>query len=225
MKRRLLATFGAAAILGACDSPTIPPRLEAYDFTLAIPDGPSLVFRWPAGSQVGVYVSASPEAGRTSLEEAVNSGIYAWNAAVLFDEYRLSRVESPAEAKIVVVWSDDQEHPVFTSGCRPDIGRAVTTFCTEDEDLRTLKPFPLSTDASANSPVRFLITIGSSQADDPELLDRLVAHELGHALGIFRHSPNNDDLMTSGLIQTRRPSAIDRNTIQILYHTAPDIRP
>lgn len=219
----LLGVLGMVA-LGACDSPTIPWRAEPYDFTL--PTDPALVFHWPVGSTVRVYVSDLPGVRQGLLSDAVADGMAAWNRAVLYDEYRLAAAVTPAEANAVVVWADDPASPVVTAHCLPEVGRAVTTFCAvEEEELRLLRPFPLSGDAAATSPVRFVVTLGSREADDPELLRRLVAHELGHVLGIFRHAPSPEDLMWGGQLSTATPSSADRQTIQVLYHTAPDLRP
>ncbi|HUH12959.1 MAG TPA: hypothetical protein VMK65_07600 [Longimicrobiales bacterium] len=226
-RRRLQpAWLGLAglAVLAACDSPTIPARDQPYDFTLATE--PALVFHWPVGSTVRLYVSEPAGTRQGLLSEAVVHGMRVWNQAVLYDEYRLEAVASPASAHAVIVWSDDPAPPVLTESCSPAVGRAVTTFCAvEEEELRRLRPFPLSADAGAESPVRFVVTLGTREGEDREQLRRLVAHELGHVLGIFRHAPSNEDLMWGGLLTTDVPSRADRQTIQVLYHTAPDLRP
>jgi predicted Zn-dependent protease len=49
-------------------------------------------------------------------------------------------------------------------------------------------------------------------------LDLTLAHELGHALGIFEHSPDGDDLMASDPSATA-PSERDRVTAERAYHT------
>jgi len=54
-------------------------------------------------------------------------------------------------------------------------------------------------------------------------LNLTTAHELGHALGIFQHSPDPDDLMYSDPIVTA-PSARDRNTAERAYHTPTTIQ-
>lgn len=223
MRRRMLLAAVSLA-LAACESPTIPPRPAAYDFTLPVTDGPAMVFHWPAGSEVRVYVSATQDERGALLRSAVDAGMAAWNKAVLFDEYRLTRALRPAESEVVVVWADDPEPPVLINECPPDPARAVTTFCSEPGDLRKIRPFRLTEAPTAPSAVRFLITLGAREHEDPDRLRRLVAHELGHALGIMRHSPEAEDLMHS-LAAVNGPSVRDRHTIQILYHTTPDLRP
>ena len=53
---------------------------------------------------------------------------------------------------------------------------------------------------------------------------RVTVHELGHAIGILRHSSNPADLMYPSPA-VAAPSDGDRRTVEVLYHTAPTIRP
>jgi predicted Zn-dependent protease len=48
-----------------------------------------------------------------------------------------------------------------------------------------------------------------------------VTHELGHAMGLFKHSPNPNDLMAPDPVSG--PSTRDRNTVQQLYHFEADL--
>jgi hypothetical protein len=50
----------------------------------------------------------------------------------------------------------------------------------------------------------------------------LIAHELGHVLGIGSHSPDATDLMF-GLPTVRRPSARDEATLRFVLAQQPDI--
>ena len=52
---------------------------------------------------------------------------------------------------------------------------------------------------------------------------RVVVHELGHSLGLLAHSPNTQDVMTSNPL-VQQLSERDRETAEVLYHTAPTIR-
>jgi hypothetical protein len=49
-------------------------------------------------------------------------------------------------------------------------------------------------------------------------------HELGHALGIFQHSPDPADIMAANP-QVELPSARDRRTIEADYHYPPTLEP
>jgi hypothetical protein len=65
---------------------------------------------------------------------------------------------------------------------------------------------------------------GFTEAQVAACMARVAAHELGHTLGILTHSPANTDLMW-GTPTTATPTNRDRNTAQVLYHTAPTIAP
>lgn len=217
----LLGLFAVAA----CDPAIVPPKLasEIYDFRL--PTAPPMVLRWPSGSTVRVFVAGGPQPARASLlADALETGSRIWNERAFYAEYRLERAASLRDAHVVLRWSDETP-PVETSQCSPAIARAVTTFCIETAENR-LRAFPLlpPDDASA-SRVRMIVTILGTESAQPESVIRLVAHELGHVLGLAQHSLNAQDLMYSGDLQRAALSVRDAATIQILYHTQPDIVP
>jgi hypothetical protein len=114
--------------------------------------------------------------------------------------------------------------PLDVSNCPVVLGNAATTFCPT-ADLLRLIPFPFTNGAGpADSHVKMLVTvIGSASSDQPRA-NMLVAHELGHVLGIARHSPNAQDLMFA-TVTVSALSHADVSTIQVLYHTAPDLVP
>jgi predicted Zn-dependent protease len=75
------------------------------------------------------------------------------------------------------------------------------------------------------TPVRIFIT-PLAAPDDAGLRECLALtsiHELGHAIGIFRHSPNATDIMFANPV-VDLPSALDRGTIEVLYHVPPTLR-
>ena len=53
---------------------------------------------------------------------------------------------------------------------------------------------------------------------------RVVVHELGHTIGLLQESPAPEDVMYP-TVQVAVPSGRDRQTVQVLYHTAPTIGP
>ena len=217
----LLATL----VLAACDPPTIPGRdlSEIYDFTLTTQ--PPLILRWPSGSDVRVWVEPAANAPMTTtLETAFRNAAEAWNEIAVFAEYRIVRAGTLADADVVLAWSDVLP-PVDTRDCRPAVVLAVTTFCIDDLGTPAphVRPFPLN--AGGESQVRMLVTVLATQASNPDVVRRLVAHEFGHVLGIGRHSDDPDDLMWRGDPPGDRPGTRDAATVQLLYHVVPDIVP
>jgi len=214
-------------LLGACDLPTVPARTgdrAPYDFTL---DQTELVMRWPEGAVVRVFAVPGPDTERTKLlADGLAHGIGVWNDITLYDEFRLEIADRVHEADVVIGWSDG-EFPIETADCEPGTdGRAVTTFCPHPDDPTRLRPFPIRTPAGLEfGRPRIVIVIRAGQAESPEMVPRLVAHELGHALGIGQHSPDANDLMWRGTLLADEPTAADVATIRTLYRTSPNILP
>lgn len=76
------------------------------------------------------------------------------------------------------------------------------------------------------TPIRIYI-IPKFPMDDPATgpcLARVAMHELGHAIGLFRHSPDTLDLMYT-FPDADAPSDGDATTILQLYHQQSDLRP
>ena len=206
--------------LAACDSPTIPAETQAYDFTFAT--DPPIVLRWPVGATIRVYVSGGQEPERAALlRAAFREAAAQWEEAVLFREFRFAEAARVEEADVVVFWSGEPI-PVDTAGCPPEGGsaRALTWSCPDDHGGR-LRPFPVNGEPTR---VRMMVYLNRGEAGDPAAVRRLMLHELGHVLGIGRHSPNVDDVMAAHA-PADRLTAADRATIQVLYHVAPDMVP
>jgi predicted Zn-dependent protease len=218
----------ASAFVVACESPTIPPRTVADIYDFRIHTDTAHVFRWPSGSQVRVFVFEGANASRAQmLATAFERGAATWNAQAIFGEYELVRATSFEDADVVLRYSDETGG-VNADACPPVFQNGVTTFCLEDPTAATLRlksfsPLP-PRDTTADN-IKVLVTILASQSSIAGRIDRLVVHELGHVLGIAQHSPDPDDLMASGIPVRSTLSARDAATIQVLYHTAPDIFP
>ncbi|HEX6938930.1 MAG TPA: hypothetical protein VF158_05920 [Longimicrobiales bacterium] len=215
---------GIALVLAACASPAEPGEEPAYDFTLPVGDG--VVYRWPSGATVHVYVQDGAGAARDAmLEGAVDWAVRAWAGALEAADVSVSRVSELEEADVVVRWADSPPR-VDTGECAPVVhGRAATTFCPTP-DYSTLKPFPLlSPGGTSRSRVRMLVSVLPGEAVGPRRVRQLVAHELGHVLGIGRHSPDPADLMWDGPLGPDRPTAADLETMRRLYRTPPTLVP
>lgn len=223
VRNRIRGVIGVFLVAGlaACDAPTVAPRTDLYDVTSSTFDG--VIVRWPVSSTIRVHV-VDEVAGGGQLTSAAARGATAWNEAVLFGEYRLVLVEQPGDADVVLAWSD-VALPVDTSECPPDLGRGgVTRFCPDQTETGLL-PYPLlpGVEPGAGS-VRMVVLISAGVRQDPDGTRRIVAHELGHVLGILEHSAAAADLMF-GDPQTALPARRDRAAVQVLYHTPADIVP
>ena len=219
MRRVVIAMI--TLVLAGCDAATIPEREAFYDFTLT---DPPLVFHWPGGSNVRIHVTGGPDAGRAAaLRAAAAHAASAWNDVALFGEFELSLTANAADADVVLRWSD-VESPVVSPDplrCSPVGGLAVTTFCPDAAGERLLV-FPLR---DGEGRTRFVITINRVVTDVNELRE-LVTHEVGHALGLWNH-PSPVTFPESVMLPqptTDVPTDIDRATLQVLYHTRPDVR-
>src|SRR5690606_32611797 len=67
-------------------------------------------------------------------------------------------------------------------------------------------------------------TSGANSPNLPACYDITVLHELGHALGIFAHSPAADDVMALDPVSNQPPER-DRATLEAVYHLPATLRP
>ena len=202
----------------ACDASVIPPLPAADAFEFRLDTQPPLVVRWPTGSTVRVHVVDGGAAGPSALREALAAGMASWNAQVLSNEFALAETDDAASADVLLAWSD-AVLPVQTDGCPRAGGRATTTFCLDGSRLYR---YPLTT--ADNGRITMLVTIASLLATS-SVLDATVTHELGHVLGIMRHSDQADDLMWAGDLVRGTPSTRDAATLKALYRTRADVSP
>lgn len=217
------APLAFALVAGACGDPFEPEVEVGYGF--AYPGEADVVYRWPIGSTVRVHVAGGDSARAELLTDALVAAAADWEAAVGEGRVRIQAVPRVEEADVVLRWSD-VEPPVDVSGCPPRVtGRATTTFCWT-VDRRGIRAFPLDPEAGTEaSGVRMLVTVLAEEGRSAARVRQLVAHELGHVLGIGQHSPDPADLMWEGPLRAMRPSSADRATIQRLYETVPDVVP
>lgn len=216
---RLLLLAAAAA---GCEPPTVPPvtASDLYDFRL--PTDPPAVFRWPVGATIRVYPSTEFDDRRPLMQSALDYAAAQWNAAARYGEYRVVRVGTLAEADVLVRFADEPAE-VDLTGCPPAGSVAVTTFCLSEDDAGRLRIFPAA--GTGGGGVRMVVSVIGFEAQRPDRYRALLAHELGHVLGIGRHSPDADDLMHAGQPSRSTLSARDSATVRVLYHTRPAIIP
>lgn len=242
---RPLRVAAAAAALAAgagatgCDSPTVPQRVLAYQFTWE-GSGERIIYRWPDGHTIRVYVVPSEDPDRSrELNAAVRHAVSVWNDAVLYGEYRIE-LASLERADVIVAWQNEPL-PVDTDACPPFPGGfAWTTFCADTADGTRMIGYPLTEGEHREDGVHMIVQV----IDDPIAEDHipaLVAHEFGHVLGIGTHPCRmgeppctgehgrrhgaHSSLMYAGLPERSTPSQADRETVEVLYHTTPHLVP
>jgi len=201
------------ALAAAACEPTTPFRACVgctYDFADTLPPD-ILVFHWP-GAQQPLRFYADP---RGAMPALVASGIATWEAQFLYGELRGTVVTDSGQADVLVLWSG-----IVPADVAPDPGPPVPA-CSG------VTTFPSWVFGSA--PGRALHVAlnplgGFSDAQVAACLQRVSIHELGHALGLLKHSPSPFDIMYQTPTVTL-PSNADRWTAQILYHTTPTVVP
>jgi hypothetical protein len=202
------AALALCAALAACDAPTIPAEGAAYDPTALT----GFVYHWGPGRSIAVYVDPTAAPAGTDLRDAVVQATRAWRGAVFLGEVRFAIVDAPADADVIVHHAA-AARLVEGAGCEPfDVGAGGYTFFCLDGD--TPQVLPLRSGPTGR--VKMDIAIDRSAVDDDAQFRAVVAHELGHVLGIGAHSSSSDDLMFPS---PRRldPSARDAETLRSVF--------
>lgn len=203
MKHRLALVIAAAAL--ACDEPTIPTRTAAYPFDLG-----GDVFHWPANVLPVRYFADT----RGTMRQLVQDGLAAWQAPFLYGEFTGALVADSAGADVIVLWRDSVPPDV-----PPDPGPPVNA-CSG------VTSFQLDSTNTIEGPLRVTVVIaaGFTTSQVAACVRRVTVHELGHSVGLLAHSPNTQDVMTSTPL-VQQLSERDGQTVEVLYHTRPTIRP
>lgn len=218
LTRRVAVAVLAFAVIGCGgDATSRTPPAAAYEFrTFATgPGGTSvpLVFRWPSGAlPVRIWVAAD-DPRRPALIRAIDT----WEDALRSNQFRATLVTSPGAADIVL-------------GAQPAGGRGsasrirlegvadgcfgFTDFSVDLEAGTLTLPFRIEVTASPGVAAATLLSC----------YDATVLHELGHALGIFAHSPNANDVMHTDPTRATL-SGPDEATVAVLYGTDPTLVP
>jgi predicted Zn-dependent protease len=206
--RQLGAALALCAALVACDAPTVPAEGAAYDPTALT----GFVYHWGPGRSIAVYVDPTAEPASADLRSAVSQAMSAWRRATFLGEVQFTLVDAPADADVIVRHSAAPRR-VGTAGCQPsDVGAGgYTFFCVENDTPQIL---PLLEGPAGR--VKMDIAIDRTAVDDDAQFRAVVAHELGHVLGIGAHSSTADDLMFPS---PRRldPSVRDAQTLRSLF--------
>ena len=212
----ILALLVAAAGVSCADI-AAPSRGNVYEWRLITTAGPgttdTLSFHWPR-SRLPVRIWAQDT---LSLPDHVEEGIIRWKSAFLYREFDAILVTDSTTADVVV-----------TAGSIVKLGeqvhrlqRSAAPECEGGTDI----VLPPGT-GQIEIPIRVFVNPRFDPAAPgvSECMALTTAHELGHAIGIFAHSPEATDLMFSDpLVETL--SARDRATIERAYHVEPTLTP
>jgi predicted Zn-dependent protease len=139
-----------------------------------------------------------------------------WEDTFLYGEFRSELAASESDADIIV--RNTTAPAKLVSQVRlaslADECRGETTFLADVEAESLTLPFEVYV-----SP-----RVGPSDPNLAVCYELTVLHELGHAIGIFAHSPSPDDLMYAD--PTRNSlSERDRATAEAAYHLPATVRP
>jgi hypothetical protein len=207
-----ILTVGLAAL--SCAEIASPNRSEAYEWRLITATGPgtsdTLSFHWPRSRlPVRVYSEDS-----LNLPAHVEHGLQVWEAAFLYGEFDAEVVADSNVADIVVRVGS----PIkvgFSTGFR----RAAAPECEGGTGF----DLPAGT-SEIQAPVRVFVNPRFDPATPgvAECLSLTVTHELGHAIGIFAHSPDPADIMFSDPVVSEL-SVSDRATVERAYHLEPNL--
>ncbi len=214
----LAAAAAVAAALAACrdnvgPSACFEPNAQPYSFYL---NGDSaLVFHWP-GAYMPVRVYAEPTG---ALPTNVANAMALWTSAFRCGELSLTLTSDSTRADIIV------RNPPNIPAVRSPAVRAL--FADSVGACTGVTQFGLDTAGTALAgPMRSYVSPlpGNDSASVASCYHFVVAHELGHALGLLAESPNGADLMYESPYRLALTEA-DRYTIQLLYHTTATIGP
>jgi len=176
-----------------------------------------LLYRWTTGAKVRVFVEPLA-AGGVNLATSVQRAVQSWNAVPQVREFTME-VVSNRDAADVIVYDRSVAQPVVTGSCpfTPSGAAGYTYFCPLNGRAERLRPVG-ATVLSVAIVIRVDLTTTATQS----ALDALVAHEMGHAVGIGGHSPQTTDVMyTRPTVST--PTQRDRSTLRNLLGRAADI--
>jgi len=202
----IVLAVSAAVAAGGCSDISSPSRSNFYDWRLVVGID-SLTFSWPQGTAVRVWVQDT-----LNMPAHTQAGIDTWKEQFLYGEFDAVLVADSAAADILVGVSIP---PAAVRAIR--LG-SMAPECTGETTFPPLVGFTIVLPFHIRVLPR---TLDPEGAATQACLELTVTHELGHAMGLFKHSPDANDLMFTDPVSG--PTTRDRNTVQQLYHFEVDL--
>jgi len=192
--------------LTACMSATDPGLAQRYNVEFTSPA--SVVgkkFHWSAMPVKLRHTACSVTGCTTGIVNAVERGIQFWQKNVsLFGEIQTSYGE-PADIEIQYVIS---------------LGGNLIGKCSGNIYTTSTGRYVIATPIS----ISIATTVGGAPLSTSEL-EFVAAHEMGHCLGLWDHSPTEGDLMNAQLTGNTAYSVRDLNSLRWLYTQTSDVIP
>ncbi|MFI5236275.1 MAG: hypothetical protein ACHQXA_11235, partial [Gemmatimonadales bacterium] len=191
------------------DSVVVDGKLYPKDTVTA----DSVFFHWPSTS-LPVRIWADTALG---LRDRVVRGIGLWKQILQYGEYEATLVNDSASADVIVLSGTAPPaapHRIAMYSMAPQCFGETDFDISHPDHKKVMLPVRIYIDN------KFPVDQDSTQS----CLDLTTAHELGHSLGLFQHSPNPTDLMFANPV-VAGPSGADAATVLFLYHIRPGLVP
>ena len=221
-----LAMAAALAMLAACgDVPTIDGAAPAWDPTYPVDSAGtalSVIYHWPLAYSIAIYVDTTATTPGRPIGPAIDRGVALWQGVTYYREIAWHLARSPEQAD-VIFHNVMAPMLVGTAGCLyQTTGFGGYTFLCPSTDADSMLTLPLVSGAPGH--VKMDVSIDATRAADSAQFVSLVAHEIGHVLGIGLHSDTSSDLMFS-FPTAPAPTARDAATMRWVLHQPVHLRP
>lgn len=200
----LVSLLAGMVLLAGCTDVQAPRRAERYEWRL----GGTTSFHWPREAlPVRVWVEEAED-----LPAYAAAAIADWKSAFLYGELDARLVADSNEADVLVRNATPPAAPPFSARL---LRRAPE--CQGATDLDIIGD-------ALQLPVRVYVHQRLAGPGLAACYRLTLRHELGHAFGIWNHSPSDADAMYSDPVLDGLSDA-DRQTLEYLYHFPSDVAP